>query len=116
MHIDVVTIFPEMFRAVTDYGVSGRAVEQGLIRVRLWNPRDYATDRHRSVDDRPYGGGPGMVMMAPPLAAALEDAKGSGGAASKVAYLSPQGRLLRHADIEWSEPDFRFESTGAMSW
>ena len=71
MHIGVVTLFPPMFEAVTCYGVSGRAEKEGRLRVDLWNPRDFTRDRHRTVDDRPYGGGPGMVMLYDPLVAAI---------------------------------------------
>ena len=72
MHIGVVTLFPPMFEAVTGYGVSGRAVKEGRLCVDLWNPRDFTRGRHRTVDDRPYGGGPGMVMLYDPLVAAIQ--------------------------------------------
>ena len=98
MKVSVVTLFPEMFAAVSDYGVTGKAAGSGLLQIGTVNPRDYATDRHRSVDDRPYGGGPGMVMMAQPLLAAIGAArKALPGAA--VIYLSPQGRRLRQQDV-----------------
>ena len=71
MEIAVVTLFPDMFKALTDYGVTGRAVQRGVVRLSCWNPRDYTEDRHRTVDDRPYGGGPGMVMRVEPLSAAI---------------------------------------------
>ena len=100
MRFGVVTVFPEMFAALTDYGVSGRAVRTGLVQVELWNPRDFTRDRHRSVDDRPYGGGPGMVMMAPPLCAAIRAARAALGVAAKVVYLSPQGTRLTQRRIE----------------
>ena len=90
----IVTIFPEMFAALTEYGVAGRAVREGLAELRLWNPRDYTRDRHRSVDDRPYGGGPGMVMMAEPLCAAIREARREFGSLTKVVYLSPAGQVL----------------------
>ncbi|GAB2886616.1 tRNA (guanosine(37)-N1)-methyltransferase TrmD [Uliginosibacterium flavum] len=100
---DVVTIFPEMFAAVRDFGISRRAVERGLWALQCWNPRDYTHDIHRTVDDRPYGGGPGMVMMAPPLARAIEAAKAAQLAATgrtgRVVYLSPQGRPLDHSGV-----------------
>lgn len=99
MRIDVVTIFPPMFEAITRFGVTGRALERGLFTLGLWDPRDYTTDRHRSVDDRPYGGGPGMVMMAPPLAAAIEAARDRQSPGVRSAYLSPQGRRLDHAAV-----------------
>lgn len=99
MRIDVITLFPELIRAVTDYGVTGRAVVQGLLRVVSWNPRDYTHDRHRTVDDRPYGGGPGMVMMYPPLRDCVAAARLAATADSRVCYLSPQGRRLDQAAI-----------------
>ena len=68
MRIDVVTLFPEMIDHAARFGVTGRALQRGLWRLGVWNPRDFVTDRHRTVDDRPYGGGPGMVMLAEPLA------------------------------------------------
>ncbi|MBI5782305.1 MAG: tRNA (guanosine(37)-N1)-methyltransferase TrmD, partial [Gammaproteobacteria bacterium] len=71
MRIDVISLFPPMFEAVSGHGITGRAVKNGLLTLRVWNPRDYTEDRHRSVDDRPYGGGPGMVMMIEPLARAI---------------------------------------------
>jgi tRNA (guanine37-N1)-methyltransferase len=97
--IGVVTLFPEMLRAVTGFGVSGRAVDNGLVEVRTWNPRDYAHDRHRSVDDRPYGGGPGMVMMVEPLRSAIRAAR-EALAPGTVIYLSPQGRRLDQAGVQ----------------
>ncbi|MFV8781814.1 tRNA (guanosine(37)-N1)-methyltransferase TrmD [Microbulbifer sp. SA54] len=100
--IALVSIFPEMFAALTDYGISGRAVKDGLLEVRCWNPRDYTSDRHRTVDDRPYGGGPGMVMLAEPLSQALTDARNwveeTGDA--RTIYLSPQGRQLDQGGVE----------------
>ena len=90
----VITLFPEMLGAVRDYGVTGRAVKSGIIRIGSWNPRDYAEDNHRTVDDRPYGGGPGMVMMMPPLCAAIQAARTAMSGAGKVIHLTPQGRLL----------------------
>ena len=89
MRIGVVTVFPQMLDAVTDVGVSGRAVREGLLTVTAVNPRDFTQDRHRSVDDRPYGGGPGMVMRPEPLVAALTEARAH--APGPVIYLSPQG-------------------------
>ncbi len=98
--IDVVTLFPELVRAVTGSGVTGRAAQAGLLELVTWNPRDYAQDRHRTVDDRPYGGGPGMVMMLAPLRDAIHAARAAAPAGSQVAYLSPQGRRLDQAGIE----------------
>lgn len=98
MRIDVVTLFPDMVEAVARYGVTGRAVEQGLIDFGVWNPRDYTRDRHKTVDDRPYGGGPGMVMMVEPLRDAIHAAK-SKSDIGHVVYLSPQGRTLDQAGV-----------------
>ena len=99
MRIDVISLFPPMFEAVTGYGITGRAIKNGLLNLRVWNPRDYTEDRHRSVDDRPYGGGQGMVMMIEPLARAIESARGEQAKGAKVIYLSPQGRRLDHAGV-----------------
>lgn len=100
MRIDVITLFPDMLRAITDYGITGRAVDQALLELETWNPRDFTQDRHRTVDDRPYGGGPGMVMMAEPLAKAIEAAReAQNGDQSTVIYLSPQGRPLDHQGV-----------------
>jgi len=100
IQFDVVTLFPPMFDAVTECGVTGRAREKGLYQLVLWNPRDFAANTYRTVDDRPYGGGPGMVMMAEPLekaiAAARQRQKSSGVNVPRVIHLSPQGRLLHH--------------------
>jgi len=92
MRFDVISLFPEMFSALRQ-GVTGRAVERGQVELQLWNPRDYADDVHRTVDDRPYGGGPGMVMMVEPLRQAIGAAKAAV-PDSRVLYLSPQGRRL----------------------
>ena len=97
MRIAVVSLFPEMFEAVSAYGVTGRAVAQGQLDLRLSNPRDYTTDRHRTVDDRPYGGGPGMLMKVEPLEAAIAAAREQVGEGGRVVYLSPQGRRFDHA-------------------
>ncbi|MCX4190297.1 tRNA (guanosine(37)-N1)-methyltransferase TrmD [Methylophaga sp. OBS3] len=99
MHLGVISLFPEMFSAVTDYGVTGRAVKNERLKVSLWNPRDFTDDKHRTVDDRPYGGGPGMVMKVAPLMAAIDDAKTLLGRDSKVIYLSPQGKPLTQAAL-----------------
>jgi len=98
VHIDVVTLFPDLFEIATRYGVTGKAVQRGVVELGLWNPRDYTFDRHRSVDDRPYGGGPGMVMMVQPLRDAIRAAR-SAVPNSKVIYLSPQGRRLDQAAV-----------------
>jgi tRNA (guanine37-N1)-methyltransferase len=97
IRFDVVTLFPEMFAAVAASGITSRAREAGLWSLGLWNPRDFTTDNYRTVDDRPYGGGPGMVMLAEPLEQALAAVSKAGG--GKVIYLSPQGKKLDHAKI-----------------
>jgi len=103
MQFDVITLFPEMFAALTQSGVTRRAFEQERCGLTLWNPRDFTRDRHRTVDDRPYGGGPGMVMLAQPLDEAIEAAKlrqcNLGLSAPRVVYLSPQGRSLTHERV-----------------
>ncbi|NRB23520.1 tRNA (guanosine(37)-N1)-methyltransferase TrmD [Shewanella sp.] len=100
MRLGVVTLFPEMFRAVTDFGVTGRAVKNGLLELQTWNPRDFTHDKHNTVDDRPYGGGPGMLMMVQPLRDAIHAAKAAIGDSVKVIYLSPQGRKLTQQGVE----------------
>jgi tRNA (guanine37-N1)-methyltransferase len=99
MRIDVVTLFPEFIAGCAAVGVVGRAQERGLLDVRTWNPRDFATDAHRTVDDRPYGGGPGMVMMVEPLRGTLDAARAAGGPARTI-YLSPQGVRLTQDKVE----------------
>lgn len=94
MRIDVITLFPQMFQLLTDYGIPGRAVNRGILDMTTWNPRDYAPDRHQTVDDRPYGGGPGMVMMVQPLRDAIREARAMADGKTRVIYLSPQGRKL----------------------
>lgn len=93
MHISVITLFPEMLSAVTEYGITGRAVDSGKLVVDAINPRDFTHDRHQTVDDRPFGGGPGMVMKVAPLQAAIDTARAKLPSA-KVIYLSPQGETL----------------------
>ncbi|MCF6225732.1 MAG: tRNA (guanosine(37)-N1)-methyltransferase TrmD [Xanthomonadales bacterium] len=100
MRIDVVTLFPDEFRQLVDLGVTGRAIREDKIQLQTWNPRDYTADRHRSVDDRPYGGGPGMVMMVEPLAETLEAVAEDSSIAAKVALMSPQGKVLDQAAVE----------------
>ena len=101
LQIDVVTLFPQMFDAVTESGLTGRARERRLYELVLWNPRDFAANTYRTVDDRPYGGGPGMVMMPEPLekavGAARQRQKSSAVARPRVLHMTPQGRLLDHA-------------------
>jgi len=102
MRFDVITLFPELIRSVTGSGVTGRAAKRGLIDLHCWNPRDYTQDAHRSVDDRPYGGGPGMVMKADCLLGAIRDAKSDIAdlpGKSRVIYLSPQGKPLNQAAL-----------------
>lgn len=104
MNVAIVTLFPEMFEAITEYGITGRAVSNGLVNVSCINPRAFTADRHQTVDDRPYGGGPGMVMRIEPLQAAIGEARrwivAQGGAATaQVIYLSPQGRRLDQAGV-----------------
>lgn len=98
MRFDVISIFPEMVMQVTQYGVVGRAYKQGLISLYTWNPRDYTEDKHKTVDDRPYGGGPGMVMKTKPLQDALLAAKQENSV--PIVYLSPQGEVLTQALVK----------------
>ena len=101
LQFDVVTLFPPMFEAVTEAGITGRARDRGIFGLVAWNPRDFARNSYRTVDDRPYGGGPGMVMMAEPLDKALAAARqrqmSAGVDKPRVVHLTPQGRLLDHA-------------------
>lgn len=99
MRIGVITLFPGMFAALTEYGITGRACKTGLYKLQCWNPRDFTTDRHRTVDDRPFGGGPGMLMKTEPLLAAIRAARAEL-PGSTVIYLSPQGRKLDQAGVE----------------
>lgn len=103
MQFDVITLFPEMFTAITQSGITRRAFEQKKCELALWNPRDFTADRHRTVDDRPYGGGPGMVMLCKPLEDAVDAARQrqvqQGLATPRVVYLSPQGRPLTHQRV-----------------
>ncbi|MGZ8165213.1 MAG: tRNA (guanosine(37)-N1)-methyltransferase TrmD [Methylobacter sp.] len=94
MRFDVVTLFPEMVTAAASYGVTGQALERGIVSLAVWNPRNYTRDRHRTVDDRPYGGGPGMVMKYQPLHDAVNEARQAGLETTKVVYLSPQGKPI----------------------
>ncbi len=94
MQIQVVTLFPDMFQAIAEHGITGRAVSGGTLQLECVNPRDFASDRHRTVDDRPYGGGPGMVMQVAPLRSAIHAARAACTVACRTAYLSPQGQKL----------------------
>ncbi len=95
--VSVVTLFPEQVEQIAGFGVTGRAAERGLLALRTWNPRDYADDRHRTVDDRAYGGGPGMVMKVEPLGSTIRAARDALPQGSPTVYLSPQGRVLDQA-------------------
>jgi len=97
MRVDVVSLFPDFIRQSVQVGVVGRAVERGLLTVDAWNPRDYAFDNYRRVDDRPFGGGPGMVMLPEPLTACLNAARAAAPEPARVIYLSPQGAPLTQA-------------------
>ena len=105
MQLGIVTLFPEMFTAVTESGISGRAIRSGLMNLEYFNPRDYTSDKHRTVDDKPFGGGPGMLMKTEPLVAAINAAKQfvserqTGVENIKVIYLSPQGKTLKQDSI-----------------
>jgi len=97
MQVAVVTLFPGMFEAIEQWGITSRAIERGLLALERVNPREFATDRHRSVDDRPYGGGPGMVMSVQPLRDAIRAARARLGARTHTVFLSPQGRRVDQA-------------------
>lgn len=101
-HYDVITLFPEMFDAIADSGVTRRALDEKVWELRCWNPRDFALDKYKTIDDRPFGGGPGMVMKAEPLAAAISAAKARQKefqVTPKVIYLSPQAKPMKDADV-----------------
>lgn len=97
--IAIVTLFPEMFSALTEYGITSRAIKKGLLAIEYVNPREFTEDIHQTVDSRPYGGGPGMVMKVGPLKAAISHAKACVGESAKVIYLSPQGSLIKQSVI-----------------
>ncbi|MGD8346744.1 MAG: tRNA (guanosine(37)-N1)-methyltransferase TrmD [Lysobacterales bacterium] len=99
MHIQVVTLFPDEFRSLVGLGVTGRAISDQRVKLDLLNPRDFATDRHRTVDDRPYGGGPGMVMAVEPLRSTIRAARAAAAEGAKVGLLSPQGRVVDQAVV-----------------
>lgn len=98
--VGVITLFPQMFDAITKFGVTSRAVKQGLLHVECWNPRDFTSDKHNTVDDRPFGGGPGMLMMVQPLTDAIRAAKQAAGGNVHTVYLSPQGRKLDQKGVQ----------------
>jgi len=100
MWVGIISLFPDMFRSITEFGVTGQAVKKGLLSVESWNPRDFTHDKHRTVDDRPYGGGPGMLMMVKPLREAIRTAKNAAPGKAKIIYLSPQGRKLDQQGVE----------------
>jgi tRNA (guanine37-N1)-methyltransferase len=99
LKIAVISIFPDMFGAIANFGITSRALKQGLVELKTITPRDFTHDRHSTVDDRPFGGGPGMVMMVQPLRDAIAEAKVWAGSGAKVIYLSPQGRTLDQAGV-----------------
>ena len=99
MRIQVITLFPEEFLPLVDLGVTGRGIRESRVQLEMLNPRDFATDRHRTVDDRPYGGGPGMVMAVEPLRSTIRSARETAGADARVGLLSPQGRVLDQAAV-----------------
>jgi tRNA (guanine37-N1)-methyltransferase len=94
MWVGIISLFPEMFKAVSEHGITRRAIEQELLTLGYWNPRDFTTDKHRTVDDKPYGGGPGMLMKVEPLQGAIRAAREAAGNDCQVVYLSPQGDTL----------------------
>jgi tRNA (guanine37-N1)-methyltransferase len=100
MRFDLITLFPEMFKAISESGITGRAIENGLATVQYYNPRDYADNKHGRVDDKPYGGGPGMVMQVKPLRAAITLARKAVQDSAPVIYLSPQGKRLTQAKCQ----------------
>jgi tRNA (guanine37-N1)-methyltransferase len=100
MRIDVITLFPESLEGLAGLGVTGRAIRENRVVLKTWNPRDFATDRHRTVDDRPYGGGPGMVMAVEPLRSTIAAAKSEHAVDTRISLMSPQGRKLNQAGVE----------------
>ena len=100
MRIDVITLFPESLESLADLGVTGRAIREGRVVLKTWNPRDFATDRHRTVDDRSYGGGPGMVMAVEPLSTTIAAARKEHATGTRVSLMSPQGRKLDQAGVD----------------
>lgn len=102
LQIHLITLFPEMFQSL-NYGVTGRAIQKKILQLEFWNPRDFTTDNHKTVDDRPYGGGPGMLMKVAPLRQSIQAAKASlakSEGSATVVYFSPQGKVLRQSELE----------------
>jgi tRNA (guanine37-N1)-methyltransferase len=99
MWVGIISLFPEMFRAISEYGITRRAIEQEILKLDYWNPRDFTSDKHRTVDDKPYGGGPGMLMKVQPLRDAINSARARAGEPCKVVYLSPQGERLNQEKL-----------------
>lgn len=99
IYFNVISIFPKMFDAITNYGIISKAIKKGLINIKIWNPRDYTYDRYHSIDDRPYGGGSGMLMKFKPLLMAIEHAKEKIKIDTKIIYLSPQGKKLNQKSV-----------------
>ena len=108
MWFGVISLFPEMFSAVCNSGVTSRAVKRGLIEVNVWNPRDFTLDKYQTVDDKPYGGGPGMLMKVQPLRDAISSARQRAPEGTKVVYMSPQGERLSHSLVT------RFHNWGSL--
>jgi len=98
--IGIISLFPKMFQIITTYGITGRASKNGLLNLQYWNPRKFSFNKYKSIDDRPYGGGSGMLMMGKPLQKAIHAAKDIAGKKVKVIYLSPQGRKLNNQNIK----------------
>ncbi|MGL4767800.1 MAG: tRNA (guanosine(37)-N1)-methyltransferase TrmD [Formosimonas sp.] len=114
MQLDIITLFPEMFTALTEQGVVSRAFKRNLVDIHFWNPRQFTHNAHKTVDDRPYGGGPGMVMLAEPLVAAIEAARArqvAAGAQPHVIYMSPQGGKLTQ---NWVSSSLQHSSRGLI--
>lgn len=105
MRFDVITLFPEIFHSITDYGITARALKRGLWQLNTWNPREFTTDLHRTVDDRPFGGGPGMVMMAEPLAQCVDAIRESGNTGRVISFAPNGERLTDQRVRQWVQDD-----------
>lgn len=99
MLLGIITLFPDMFKAITNYGITGKSIKHEILSIKLWNLRDFSNNQHKKIDDRPYGGGPGMVMMMEPLQKAIDQSKHEFGNETKVVYLSPQGKRINQEFI-----------------